>query len=53
MQGKSYANEKYDGVGFPTVKKRLSEGKELENQFAGAGYCTKRWVINVQASDIV
>ena len=47
MQGKSYANEKYDGVGFPTVKKRSSEGEELKNQFAGAGYCTMRGVINL------
>ena len=30
MQGKSYANEKYDGVGFPSVKKKLSKGEELE-----------------------
>ena len=29
MQGKSYANEKYDGVGFPTVKKTLTEGGNL------------------------
>ena len=26
MQGKSYANGKYEGVGFPTVKKRSTEG---------------------------
>ena len=31
MQGKSYANKKYDGVGFPTVKKRLTEVEELWN----------------------
>ena len=31
MQGKSYANNKYDGVGFPTVKKRLTEVEELRN----------------------
>jgi len=31
MQGKSYANNKYDGVGFPTVKKRLIEVEELRN----------------------
>ena len=52
MQDKSYANEKYDGVGFSTAKKRLSEGEELENQFAGAGYCTKRGVINLNMQGI-
>ena len=41
------------GLGwFPTVKKRLSEGEELENQFAGAGYCTKRGVINLNMQGI-
>ena len=48
MQGKSYANGKYKGVGFPTVKNISTEGEELRNQFAGAGYCTKCGVINLQ-----
>ena len=48
MQDKSYANGKYKGGGFPTVKNRSTEGEELRNQLAGAGYCTKRGVINLQ-----
>ena len=48
MQGKSYAKGKYEGVGLLTVKKRSTEGEELRNQFAGAGYCTKCGVINLQ-----
>ena len=47
MQGKSYAKGKYEGVGFPRVKKRSTEGEEIKNQFAGAGYCTKHGVINL------
>ena len=47
MQGKSYADGKYEGVGFPKVKNRSTEGEELRNQF-GAGYCTKCGVVNLQ-----
>ena len=48
MKGKSYANEQYDGFEVPTVKERSTEGEELQNQFAGAGYCTKHGVIYLQ-----
>ena len=49
MQGILYTNGKYKGGGFPTLKKRSTEGEELRNQFAGAGYCTKHGVMNLQA----
>ena len=48
MQGKVYANGYYEGVGFPTPKKRSTEWEEIGSQFAGAGYCTKRGVLNLQ-----
>ena len=48
MQGKAYARGKYEGVGFPMVRKRSTKGGELRNQFTGAGYCTKRGVVNLQ-----
>ena len=47
MQGKMYAKGKYEGVGFPMVRKRSTKGGELRNQFTGAGYCTKRGVLNL------
>ena len=47
MQGKAYARGKYEGVGFPMVRKRSTKGGELRNQFTGAGYCTKRGVLNL------
>ena len=53
MQGKTYAKRKYEGIGFPTVSERSTEREALRNQFAGAGYCTKRKVINLQAHGIV
>ena len=34
------------------MKKRLSEEEEPENQFAGAGYCTKHGVIHLNMQDI-
>ena len=48
-KGKSYAKEQYKGAGFPEVHKRESEEERLRDQFVGAGYCTKRGVINLQA----
>ena len=47
VQGKRDAKVKYEVIGFPTVKKGSTEEGELRNQFAGAGYCTKRGVINL------
>ena len=48
VQDKTYAKGKYEGVGFPTVRKRSTNGEEVRNQFGGARYCTKRGVINLQ-----
>ena len=49
LHSKTYAKGKYKGVGFPTVRKKSTEGEELRNQFAGERYCTKRGVINLQS----
>ena len=43
----------YEGVGFPQVKSIRVECEmdRITNQFAGAGYSTKRGVINLQFDD--
>ena len=53
MKGKHHDEGVYEGVGFPQVKSIRVECKmdRIKNQFAGAGYSTKRGVINLQFDD--
>ena len=50
MKGKHHEEGVYEGVGFPQVKSIRVECEmdRITNQFAGAGYSTKRGVINLQ-----
>ena len=50
MRSKTYGKGKYEGVGFPTVKKKSTEAEELRNLFFWVGYCTELGVINLQVS---
>jgi hypothetical protein len=49
MKGKTHGDKATTGVGFPQIKKIVVEREkdEILNQYAGAGYGTKRGVINL------
>ena len=55
MNGKHHDEGVYEGVGFPQVKSIRVKCKmdRIKNQFEGAGYITKRGVINLQFDDDV
>ena len=50
MRGKHHDEGVYEGVGFPQIKSIRVECKmdRIKSHFAGAGYSTKRGVINLQ-----
>ena len=53
MKGKDYDEGVYEGVGFTHIKSISVECKmyRIKNQFAGAGYSTKRELIKLQFDD--
>ena len=53
VKGKHHDEGVYEGVGFPQVKSISVECKmdRINNQFAGAGYSTKRGIINLHFDD--
>ena len=53
MKGKHHDEGVYKGIGFPHIKsiRVKCEMDSIKNHFAGAGYITKRGVINLQFDD--
>ena len=50
MSGQHHDQGVYPGVNFPQVEK-MTDAEKIKTQFAGAGYNTKRGVLNLQFDD--